>query len=44
MGDVCKADVPGEEKHAETINMRLIIRRRVYAMDRRLEEVTSKGL
>jgi hypothetical protein len=42
--DACKADIPGEEEHTETIDMRLIIRRRVYAMDRRLEEVSSEGL
>ena len=41
---VCNANIPSEEKHAETINVSLVIRRRVNTVDGRLEEVASKGL
>lgn len=43
-GTCCDPDIPREEKHPKTINMSLIVRRRVNAMNRRLEEVARQSL
>jgi hypothetical protein len=41
---VCNGNIPSEEKYAQTVNVSLVIRRRVNAVDGRLEEVASEGL
>jgi hypothetical protein len=42
--DGCNANVPGKEQYAKTVDVSLVVRRRVDAVDRRLEEVASKSL
>lgn len=40
----CDLDIPREEQHTKTIDMSLVIWRRVDTVDRGLEEVTSQCL
>ena len=41
---VCNTNIPSEEKHAKTVNVSLVVRRCVDAVDGRLEEVSSQSL
>ena len=42
--NVCNDNIPGEEEHAKTVNVSLVIGRRVDAVNGRFEEVPSQSL
>ena len=41
---LCNVNVPSKEQHAKTVNVSLVIRRRVNTVNGRLEEVASQSL